>query len=96
MENVNCFCGNQAAIRTSWTNNNPGQRFWSCPQIDSHCDFFSWLDPPMCARSRQIIPGLLSSRNEIQETLDAMAVGYRRMKFCLIFTLLVVVFMFFM
>ncbi|GKC61195.1 hypothetical protein Tco_1088793, partial [Tanacetum coccineum] len=28
-----------------------------------------WYDPPMCQRSVQIIPGLLRSRNELEEIL---------------------------
>lgn len=28
---VNCSCGRRAVIRTSWTNINPGRRFYSCP-----------------------------------------------------------------
>ncbi|GER56895.1 GRF zinc finger containing protein [Striga asiatica] len=28
------------------------------------CDFFDWYDPPMCRRSKIIIPGLLRKMNE--------------------------------
>ncbi|GJU61478.1 hypothetical protein Tco_1243313 [Tanacetum coccineum] len=37
--------------------------------------FIRWFNPPMCQRSVQIIPGLLRSRNEIEEIL-AMVMGY--------------------
>lgn len=30
---VNFFCGNQAVLRTSWTDHNPGRRFLCCAQI---------------------------------------------------------------
>ncbi|PWA69707.1 zinc finger, GRF-type [Artemisia annua] len=63
---VNCFCGNQAVMRTSWTHTNPGRRFWSCAQIVTNCGFFLWFDPPMCARARAIIPGLLTARNALE------------------------------
>ncbi|GJW47681.1 lysine histidine transporter 1-like protein [Tanacetum coccineum] len=36
---------------------------------------FRWYDPPMCQRSVQIIPGLLRSRNELEEIL-AMEVAF--------------------
>ncbi|PWA95313.1 zinc finger, GRF-type [Artemisia annua] len=61
---VQCWCGQTAVVRTSWTNRNPGRRFYGC------CDFIDWYDPPMCARSVSIIPGLLRARNAIQATLD--------------------------
>ncbi|PWA98183.1 hypothetical protein CTI12_AA021530 [Artemisia annua] len=56
MDVMSCFCGNHAIVRTSWTDTNPGRRFWSCPQIGTNCGFFLWLDPPMCVRSRSIDP----------------------------------------
>ncbi|PWA74397.1 zinc finger, GRF-type [Artemisia annua] len=61
---VQCWCGQTAVVRTSWTNQNPGRRFYGC------CDFIDWYDPPMCARSVSIIPSLLRARNAIQATLD--------------------------
>ncbi|PWA98152.1 hypothetical protein CTI12_AA022000 [Artemisia annua] len=29
---VHCWCSRHVIIRTSWTSNNPGRRFYSCPQ----------------------------------------------------------------
>nr|KAJ0191033.1 hypothetical protein LSAT_V11C800407600 [Lactuca sativa] len=65
-----CFCGREAVVRTSWTSANPGRRFLSCPQKGlffyvkgSRCRFLGWIDPPMCARSMLIIPGLLRNIN---------------------------------
>ncbi|PWA20742.1 zinc finger, GRF-type [Artemisia annua] len=78
---VTCFCGTQTRVRTSWTNVNPGRRFHSCSEIfGTDCGFFDWLDPPMCAWSVQIIPGLLRSRNQLQESLFEMAAGRKRLK----------------
>ena len=37
---VICFCANEAVIRTSWTNTNPGRRFWSCAQSVSLLNCF--------------------------------------------------------
>ncbi|KAJ0704665.1 putative transcription factor GRF family [Helianthus annuus] len=44
-----CRCGKLAIVRTSWTDNNPGRRFYSCPSPDVTCPgFVGWVDPP-CA-----------------------------------------------
>ncbi|GJT04335.1 zinc finger, GRF-type containing protein [Tanacetum coccineum] len=65
---VRYTCGLEAVIRTSWTNRNPGRRFYGCPTLSLTCvNFLRWYDPPMCQRSVQIILGLLRSRNELEE-----------------------------
>ncbi|PWA72031.1 zinc finger, GRF-type [Artemisia annua] len=61
-----CDCGKQATIKTSWTNRNPGRRFYCCPS----CGFIGWTDPPMCCRAVAVIPGLLRARNELEEELE--------------------------
>ncbi|PWA56021.1 zinc finger, GRF-type [Artemisia annua] len=61
-----CDCGKQATIKTSWTNRNPGRRFYCCPS----CGFIGWMDPPMCCRAVVVIPGLLRARNELEEELE--------------------------
>ena len=35
MEARNCFCGHPAIIRTSWTQTNPGRRFYCCARTVS-------------------------------------------------------------
>ncbi|GER40470.1 GRF zinc finger containing protein [Striga asiatica] len=65
-----CYCGERSVIRTSWTSENPGRRFRSCIEYEGEgnpeCDFFSWVDPPMCRRSTEIIPGLLRKSNVLR------------------------------
>ncbi|CAL9224882.1 unnamed protein product [Arabidopsis halleri] len=41
-----CRCGLPAKIVTSWTDNNPGRRFFGCPLFKKgrHCDYFDWFD----------------------------------------------------
>ncbi|GJU53404.1 zinc finger, GRF-type containing protein [Tanacetum coccineum] len=83
---VRCACGLDVVIRTSWTNRNSGRRFYGCPTLSPACvNFLRWFDPPMCQRSVQIIPGLLRSRNELEEIL-AMVEEKRRklLKFLII------------
>ncbi|POO00940.1 Zinc finger, GRF-type, partial [Trema orientale] len=62
-----CKCGELAVIRASWTNENPGRRFYSCPLFEKDKEasygFFLWLDPKMCRRSMDIIPSLLQRIN---------------------------------
>ncbi|KAL4577268.1 hypothetical protein LXL04_013373 [Taraxacum kok-saghyz] len=41
-----------ALMRTSWTDLNPGRRFWGCPKPYSTCGFIGWIDGPMCERSK--------------------------------------------
>ncbi|GKA10120.1 zinc finger, GRF-type containing protein [Tanacetum coccineum] len=67
---VRCACGLEAMIRTSWANRNQSRRFYGCPILSPTCvNFLQWFDPPMCKRSVLIIPGLLRSRNELEEIL---------------------------
>ncbi|GER47654.1 homeobox-leucine zipper family protein /lipid-binding START domain-containing protein [Striga asiatica] len=68
-DNPNCTCGLRAEIRTSWKTPNCGRRFFSCLHWPGGgCKFFGWVDPPLCARAQQIIPGLLRRLNEIEES----------------------------
>ncbi|KAK4851415.1 hypothetical protein QYF36_014941 [Acer negundo] len=54
----NCLCGRRGMLCTSWTNANPGRRFWGCSN-------FRWYDPPIGERSKQIIPELLRRIQEL-------------------------------
>ncbi|MBA0813532.1 hypothetical protein Gohar_027377 [Gossypium harknessii] len=40
-----CYCGNAAKLNTSWSNDNPGRRFFGCKKFGSgfqkQCLFFS-------------------------------------------------------
>ena len=102
---VVCTCGKPAVVKTSWTNRNPGRRFFGCPTIvslffgemyitlkqcivylpqksfvflhivlfqGSNCPFLGWLDPPMCARSVDIIPGLLRRMNALRGVVEEL------------------------
>ncbi|KAG8384161.1 hypothetical protein BUALT_Bualt04G0089400 [Buddleja alternifolia] len=69
--NVRCKCrgtDNLARLWTSWTNNNPGRRIFACKKYNRgvQCGFFCWDDPPMCSRSKAIIPGLLREKNKLE------------------------------
>ena len=66
-----CLCGRLGKLATSCTENNPGRRFVGCQHFESgnSCGFFQWLDPPMCERSKQIIPGLIRKVENLQNKL---------------------------
>ncbi|XP_058194354.1 uncharacterized protein LOC131311052 [Rhododendron vialii] len=68
MEGQFCYCGKVGKTTTSWTDSNPGRRFIGCERYgkDGACGFFVWVDPPMCARSRVVIPGLLRSIGRLE------------------------------
>ena len=40
--------------------------FFLQPNDGGGCGYFYWFDPPMCRRSKQIIPGLLRKKNAIE------------------------------
>ncbi|KAH0970547.1 hypothetical protein GBA52_022703 [Prunus armeniaca] len=78
-----CECGKQAILRTSWTDFNPGRRFYVCGtqgffffpnssmmQTSRRCDLWEWADPKMCDRSKQIIPVLLRQIKTMEEELQ--------------------------
>ncbi|KAK9048818.1 hypothetical protein SSX86_032214 [Deinandra increscens subsp. villosa] len=67
-----CYCRREATIRTSWTELNPGRRFYSCALEGGNCGLFGWVDPPMCARSSEVIPGLLCSKNLLEKEVKKL------------------------
>ncbi|KAM7511120.1 hypothetical protein LguiB_009995 [Lonicera macranthoides] len=72
MDARTCFCGYPSILKTSWTDSNPGRRFLGCSRFGSQhgCGFFLWIDPPMCARSLQIISGLLRRTSNLQDMIE--------------------------
>ncbi|KAK1581344.1 hypothetical protein Q3G72_005149 [Acer saccharum] len=57
--NPKCLCGMPARHFTSWIDSNPGRHFWATIII-------GWSDPPMCARSKVIIPRLLRRIRDLE------------------------------
>ncbi|XP_057803710.1 uncharacterized protein LOC131019043 [Salvia miltiorrhiza] len=49
----------EAKRMTSWTDENPGRRFYGCRNWKTqNCGFFDWYDEPMSERAREVINGL--------------------------------------
>ncbi|KAK8695592.1 hypothetical protein V6N13_000745 [Hibiscus sabdariffa] len=71
-----CGCGVPAHLRTSWSNDNPGRRFFGCKNHGSlvyqPCRFFSWFDPPMPPHAKVVLLGLLKRirANEVQRNKE--------------------------
>ncbi len=38
--------------------------------LDNGCGFFRWYDPPMCARLKKVIPGLLRRIRELEARIE--------------------------
>ncbi|KAI8021820.1 hypothetical protein LOK49_LG03G00525 [Camellia lanceoleosa] len=56
-----CYCGQRSPMRTTWTNANMGRRFIGCANYGIHatCEYFEWIDPPLCRCSRDLLPRLV-------------------------------------
>ncbi|PHU14811.1 hypothetical protein BC332_16016 [Capsicum chinense] len=60
-------------LTTSWSDNNPGRRFWSCPYYGSNkCNFFLWRDGVVDKRSNFIILKLVKKVKDMNEMLKIM------------------------
>nr|GEW71590.1 zinc finger, GRF-type [Tanacetum cinerariifolium] len=91
---VFCWCRRVAIIKTSWTDAHPGHCFNNYPITGSQCSWIDWVDPPMCARAVQIIPGLLRVRNmheaAIQELTTWRKCNCKGHLFCLLVCMILV------
>ncbi|KAG8369037.1 hypothetical protein BUALT_Bualt15G0108700 [Buddleja alternifolia] len=67
-----CSCGTNTVMKTSWTDHNPGRPYIAYERFKqiNGCNYFVWIDPPICTRARQIIPGLLRRVNRFEEDLN--------------------------
>ncbi|XP_020082379.1 uncharacterized protein LOC109705975 [Ananas comosus] len=78
-----CHCGLPYTIKTSWTQNNPGRRFYGCPryrmQESNACNYFGWYDPQFTSQSISMVNGLLESNNKLREEA-AVAAKRKRWK----------------
>nr|KAJ0209707.1 hypothetical protein LSAT_V11C400158900 [Lactuca sativa] len=81
---VICTCGSVAVRVTSWTDLNPGRRFWSCARNGRSCPFLGWVDDSMCHRAVEVIPGLLRRMNNVQMMLIQAHADVVKLKWILI------------
>ena len=64
-------------------------------QEDGGCGYFKWIDPEMCYRSKQIIPGLLRRKNMLESENAGLRSQIFKLKMAL-FVVIVIVVVFYM
>ncbi|CAN1785006.1 hypothetical protein LINPERHAP1_LOCUS16740 [Linum perenne] len=74
-----CRCHELSVLRTSWTEDNPGRRFFTCARryevSKVKCDFFTWADDPIEDRAKEVINGLLRKLNRYERQLRVQGTG---------------------
>ncbi|KAG8366582.1 hypothetical protein BUALT_Bualt17G0094900 [Buddleja alternifolia] len=79
-----CHCGLRPYLKTSWTDANPGRRFYSCPNYQRNgCNYFVWEDPPMCSRSMMILPGMRRTKVQMEKEIADLKRAKKLMEFLL-------------
>ncbi|KAL2461254.1 GRF-type domain-containing protein [Abeliophyllum distichum] len=70
-----CHCGHVPVMKTSWTEGNPGRRFWGCRFYGKAqaCNYFDWADPAPHDRYKCVINGLLRKKNEAHKEKEKMS-----------------------
>ncbi|TYG87068.1 hypothetical protein ES288_A13G182900v1 [Gossypium darwinii] len=88
-----CYCGNPAKLNMSWSNDNPGRRFFGCKKFGSGfrkpCRFFALFDPPLTPCSQIVLLGLLK---EVRTLEDAMRRDRKTWVLVLVFVILLLIF----
>ncbi|KAG5606325.1 hypothetical protein H5410_027817 [Solanum commersonii] len=71
-EEVRCFHDLLLPLKTSWSDNNPGRRFWSFPYHGSQkCKYFQWRDNLIDERSKFIFHKLVKKMKDMNKLLVA-------------------------
>ncbi|WOH15035.1 hypothetical protein DCAR_0934568 [Daucus carota subsp. sativus] len=83
-----CLCGLSPVLRTSWTDANPGRRFWGCSQRG--CNFHLWHDPAVGDRAKNIIPGLLKRIQRLEDEIKRCRKKEKMLQSMLIGTFVVI------
>ncbi|XP_060185438.1 uncharacterized protein LOC132614895 [Lycium barbarum] len=62
-------CGNEALLKTSWTQLNPGRRFLCCKisKKMGGCDYFFWIEDRHPAQANRAMWGLLKKVKAFEE-----------------------------
>ncbi|KAL0002023.1 hypothetical protein SO802_015804 [Lithocarpus litseifolius] len=78
-----CYCAKKPVLVVSWTANNPGRRFYGCPNywVGQKCKFFQWRDDEICERGKVLIP---EQRQRIIGLEVEVARCYKREKFYIV------------
>ncbi|CAN1802370.1 hypothetical protein LINPERHAP1_LOCUS23347 [Linum perenne] len=78
-----CRCNELSVLRTSWTEDNPGRRFFTCSRryevSKAKCDFFMWADDSIEGRAKEVINGLLRKLNQYERQMRTQRSGISSM-----------------
>ncbi|GER41163.1 GRF zinc finger containing protein [Striga asiatica] len=87
-----CNCGHAAVKKTCWTDPNAGRRYSACAKHRElgGCTYFIWIDPPMCMRSRQVIPGLRKRVDRLEAEIRRKNIREKMLLFVLLVSWIVV------
>ncbi|CAN1179039.1 hypothetical protein LINPERPRIM_LOCUS36866 [Linum perenne] len=73
-----CRCHELTVLRTSWTEDNPGRRFFTCSRRyearKAKCDFFMWADDSFEDLPKEVINGLLRKLDQYERHLRAQGI----------------------
>ncbi|KAK9989033.1 hypothetical protein SO802_029272 [Lithocarpus litseifolius] len=87
-----CYCPSpqKPVLVISWTDNNPGRRFYGCPNywIGKKCKFFQWVDDEICERGKVLIPEMRQRILKLQAEVSTCKKREKCLTVCLILTLL--------
>ncbi|XP_059274641.1 uncharacterized protein LOC132029376 [Lycium ferocissimum] len=79
---VRCKHGILLKMQTSWSDRNPGRRFWSCPHYEAtNCKFFKWrYMQSVDERSKFIIPRLVNKIKELEENYGCVSLHLAKLE----------------
>ncbi|KAB1212885.1 hypothetical protein CJ030_MR5G010185 [Morella rubra] len=81
-----CSCGLKALLKSSWTNSNPGRRFFGCENFDGnsrHCNYFCWFDHPTYPRGMEVGRHLTKKIKVLENERDSLKHDKRSLKMLL-------------
>ncbi|KAM3395582.1 hypothetical protein P3S68_004588 [Capsicum galapagoense] len=71
-------------IQTSWSDRNPGRRFWACPHYEicaTKCNYFRLRDlERVDERSKFILPRLVNKINELEKNYETVKMQLNKLE----------------
>uniref|UniRef100_A0A5B7BJA2 Putative cyanogenic beta-glucosidase-like n=1 Tax=Davidia involucrata TaxID=16924 RepID=A0A5B7BJA2_DAVIN len=77
-----CYCGLRAPLKTSYTLDNSGRRFFGCSNYNTgmKCQSFTWFDPPPCARGKEFDDLLLNKMMELRRKNEELHIKNKQLE----------------